>query len=298
MVFHLSVVILSFNTKELIQRCLVSLEDAIQNQKGCLIMEVIVLDNNSTDGSVDFLKNWEHEQLSYKKIVIFEKKNLGFSAGCNKAVRLATGNFLLFLNSDVMIPADFFFYSLCESLYNDPNAAGLTVRVVRDNGLLDQACHRGFPTIWRSLTYFSGLERLSQKFAVGKKIFGGYHLTDKNMKIRHIIDSPSGAFFLMKKEIFIELGGFDEDFFMYGEDIDLAYRINKLKKNIYYDPSVSVVHVKYQSGLKKKDKVQTKTVSYFYEAMRIFFRKHYEKKTPFFLRKLVYLIISLKEMFA
>ena len=103
----------------------------------------------------------------------------------------------------------------------DSSIGVMTVKVVLPDGSLDPASHRGFPTIWRSFSYYSGLEKVFGKLPFLNRAFGGYHLTYENLKKRHEIDSPTGAFYLTRKETFDKVNGFDESFFMYGEDLDL-----------------------------------------------------------------------------
>jgi len=168
---------------------------------------------------------------------------------------------------------------LVEYMDRHSNIGGLTVDVRLENGKRDPASHRGFPTIWRSLCYFSGLEKITQRISLLNRIFGGYHLCHLPLTTIHEIDSPTAAFFLIRKDIVDKLNGFDEDFFMYGEDLDLAYRIKEKGKKIIYYPKYRVTHLKHQSGLKHSEQdVQNHTKKHFYKAMKIFYDKHYAPK--------------------
>ena len=126
---------------------------------------------------------------------------------------------------------------------------------------------------------------------------GGYHLTSIPINTKHEIDSPTGAFFLVRKDIVDVLGGFDEHFFMYGEDLDLAFRIKRLGYAIIYNPICTVLHLKNQSGMKRHNDAATqkKTRDHFYDSMAIFYRKHYENRYPSLISKLVYMAINKKK---
>ncbi|MCX7880932.1 MAG: glycosyltransferase family 2 protein [Patescibacteria group bacterium] len=282
---NLSVIIPSFNTKEILKKSLLKLKKNLKNYP-YFKTEIIVVDNHSLDGSQDFLKKYSGIKL------IVNKENLGFAKAINQGIKKAQGQYLLFLNSDVLVKR-INFPDLVFFLEKYPSIAGLTVKIVLEDGKLDLACHRGFPTLWRSFCYFSGLEKLFWSIPLFNKIFGGYHLVNKDFDTLHEIDSPSGAFYLVKKSIIDEVGGFDEDFFMYGEDLDLSFRIKKAGYKIFYYPLYEVLHLKYQSGLKNEDeKLKKQTKKHFYQAMKIFYKKHYAKNQCSFVNKIVYWLID------
>ncbi len=287
----LSIIILSFNTKNITRKCLIDLKKNFK--KHPLNYQIIVVDNASNDGSVNMLKkiskNWSELKVIYSKV------NLGYDKGNNIALPYVKGKYVLYLNSDVFID-NIDFKDLIYILENYENIGALTIKLLLPTGGIDPACHRGFPNLWRSMCYFLGLEKLFYKFPLLNRIFGGYHLVHLNLDEIHYVDSISGAFFLTRKKILDKIGGFDEDYFAYGEDIEMCWQINKLGFKILYYPLWTAVHLKSVSGLKKKDvKIKKKTSFYFYQAMKIFYKKHYEKKYPFFINKLVYLAIDLKK---
>lgn len=288
----LSVIILSYNTQETTKRCLDTLIDNIK-QCGSAI-EIIVADNNSSDGSPEMLHEVKKEfPLKLLKL----KENYGFSKANNLAAQEAVGRYVLYLNSDVIIQ-NIDFSELISFMDAYPHVGALTVRVELSNDTIDLASHRGFPTLWRSLCYFSGLEKIFGSIPLLNKIFGGYHLLHENFDKVHAIDSPSGAFFFTRKKLLEELGGFDETFFMYGEDIDLAYRIKQYGYSIEFNPDFSVLHLKYSSGLKNTDPdFQKKIRNHFYEAMKIFYNKHYRERYPPLVTSLVLLFIDLKNKY-
>jgi len=292
----LSIIILSYNTKEITRQCLDALVqslDAIADHQ----FEIIVVDNASEDGSREMLRTYK-QSFSTKNIsfqTIFNAENEGFPKGNNAGVVNATGTYILFLNSDVIIKHVSWSHVL-SYLDAHPDVGALTVRVTLLQGQIDPASHRGFPTVWNSFCYYSQLEKLTRPILGLNRIFGGYHLTSRDLSQVHTVDAISGAFFLARARVIAELQGFDETFFMYGEDLDLAYRMKEAGQSIVYYPEAEVLHLKYQSGLKKEtDETEQKTKKYFYDAMRIFYRKHYEARSWWILNRLVYTFINIKE---
>lgn len=293
----LSVIILSYNTKELTKKCLISLFDSLKKIK-TFESEVIVVDNGSTDSSRRMLKeiqkgkfNSQNNNLKFK--IILNKKNLGYSKSNNQALKVAQGDYILFLNSDVIVD-NVNFTHLIDYLDKKSEIGALTVKIKLPTGEIDPASHRGFPTVWNSFCYFLKLEKIFGRLPLIGRIFGGYHLTHLNLSTVHEVDSISGAFYLTRKEILEKLKGFDEDFFMYGEDIDLSLRIKKLGYKIIYYPLFEVTHLKYASGFKKNNK---KVKKYFYEAMKIFYKKHYQRYYPSIVSRVIYLFIDFKSHF-
>ncbi len=289
----LSIIIVSFNTKEITKKNLSSLHKNLI--KYPLEYEVIVVDNDSRDGSAEFLldleKKWENLH------VFLSKKNLGFGLGNNLGLEKSNGKYILFLNSDAII-SDIDFRDLIKIMEMKKDIGALTVKVVLPTGEIDPASHRGFPTIWRSFTYFSGLEKAFANVPVLNKLFGGYHLVNLNLNNIHEIDVPTGAFLFTKKEILDKFGGFDKDYFAYGEDIEMAFQIKKLGYKIIYYPFWKVVHLKSVSGLKKNDlNIRKKTSYHFYDSMKIFYDKHYAKDHNWLTNKFVHLAIDIKKSF-
>jgi len=228
-------------------------------------------------------------------IVIVNRENMGYAKANNIGLKSAKANMILYLNSDVLINRSLIFSQLIQYLSSQPHVAALTTKVVLPTGKLDMACHRGFPTIWRSFCYFSKLEYVFRNVPLLNKIFCKYHLIDRLNNTIHEIDSPSGAFFLVKKQVIEKVGGFDEDYFMYGEDLDLSYKIHKLGYKIMYYPLFSVVHLKGQSGFAQNNKhrsIQKKSKAAFFTSMGIFYRKHYNSQYPRFVSNLVLACIT------
>lgn len=287
----LSIIIVSFNTKEITKKCLLSLKkDFIRYP---LDYEIIVVDNNSQDESVQMLLDLEKQ---WNNLHIFlSKKNLGFGKGSNFGLEKSKGKYILYLNSDVIV-ADIDFRDLIKLMEMQRDIGALTVKVILPTGEIDPASHRGFPTLWRSFTYFSGLEKLSKNIPILNKLFGGYHLINLNLNEIHEIDVLTGAFLFTKREIVNTFGGFDKDYFAYGEDIEMAFQIKKMGYKIIYYPLWKVLHLKSASGLKKEDaKIKEETSFYFYDSMKIFYKRHYAKDHNWLINQLVYLIIDIKK---
>ena len=287
----LSIIIVSFNTKEITKKCLLSLKNNFV--KYPLEYEVIVIDNNSRDGTTEVILDM---QKQWKNLHVFlNKKNLGFGKGSNFGLEKSKGKYILYLNSDAIV-SDIDFRDLIKIMEIQKDIGALTVKVVLPTGEIDPASHRGFPTLWRSFTYFSGLEKFFFNVPVLNRLFGGYHLVDLDLNNIHEIDVPTGAFLLSKRVILNKLSGFDKDYFAYGEDIEMAFQIKKLGYKIIYYPLWQVLHLKSVSGLKKKNTdVQKKTNHYFYDSMKIFYSKHYAENHNWLINKLVYLAIDFKK---
>lgn len=286
----LSIIIVSYNTRDLLLACLKSVEEATWGLDG---VEIIVVDNGSTDGTVTEITNYRFSitNRNIKLKIIENKENLGFAAANNIGIRASTGRYILLLNSDTIVfPKTL--SSMIRFIESDDKVGVATCKVELPDGTLDPACHRGFPTPWASLTYFLGLERLFPK----SKVFGQYHLGFLPMDKPHEIDSPSGAFYLIRKEVIDKVGLLDEDYFMYGEDLDWSYRIKQAGFKIMYYPYAKIIHFKKQSGRAGEDaKTKEEATIHFYETMKIFYSKHYRNKHPGWLTNLIFWTIEIKK---
>lgn len=299
----LSIIVLSYNTKNTTLRCLQELDDVCTNSPS-LRIELLVVDNASTDGSADALANLHFRNLQY--VFIKNTKNVGFSKGNNVAIKKAQGAYILFLNSDVMVGVDLktriVFKQLISYLDSHSEVGALTVRLERSDGTIDPASHRGFPTPWRSFTYFSKLEYItshlsSPRLSFVKRLFGGYHLLHEDFYTTHTIEAGTAAFLLCRGSLIRDLHGFDEQFFMYGEDLDLCYRIWLKGYTTVWYPKFSAVHLKYQSGIHARAlRVQNQIRWHFYDEMERFYRKHYQKNTPTIIHLGIIALIRLKKM--
>lgn len=284
-----SVIILNFNTREILLNCLASLR---ASKKPSDRWEVFVVDNASTDGSIETLDELVKSKDSFYSglHIIKNEKNIGFAAGNNKAIAVAQGKHILLLNSDTEVSAGVI-DEMVSFLDAHPKAGVATCKVVLSDGSIDPACHRGFPTPWASLTYVTGLEKLFPH----SKLFAQYHLGYLPLDKPHKIDSPVGAFFLVKRQVISDVDMLDEDYFMYGEDLDWSYRIKQKGWEVWYNPSVSIVHLKKQSGRSNVDKkLRKRTQRFFYETMWLFYSKHYKRHYPALVTFFVWLAIHVR----
>ena len=283
----LSIIIASYNTKDLLSKTLFSLTDAIKQVKGHV--EVIVVDNHSTDGSVEYISK-EYPAISIKSL----DENKGFSYANNVGIKQATGKYILLLNSDVIVESNTL-QTMLEYMESHEDVGVATCKLVFPNGDMDPACHRGFPTPWAALTYFSKLSRVFPRVP----FFAGYHLTYKDPSTVHEIDTPSGAFYLIRREVIDSVGILDEDYFFYAEDIDWSYRIKQKGWKIMYVPQASAIHLKKQSGRNSSDEESKKrSTESFYDTMKIFYTKHYMNKYPKIVTWLMFVGIDIVKLLA
>src|SRR3989344_4471942 len=278
----LSIIIVSYNTKELLVDCLRSIQKAVQ----FISAEVFVVDNNSSDGTVSLIKK------KFPKIKLkANKHNLGFSKANNLVLTLIRGKYVLILNPDTRLMSDTII-KMIDFMQDNPQVAVSTCKVELPNGQLDRDCRRHFPTPWRAFCHFSGLSKI---FACSK-IFDQYYYGYLPDDHQHEIDSCAGAFMMIRKSAIAEVGLFDEDFFFYGEDLDWCYRFKKAGFKIVYTPITKIIHYKgVSSGIKNHSKHLSKAskdaikraLEESTRAMRLFYKKHYMDKYPFFITWLV-----------
>ena len=209
------IVIVNYNAGIYLKNCIFSLKACLKSN---FKLNCIVVDNASSDDSISQIK---HLKLPWLTIINYPE-NVGFAAGCNIGIKKSKGSYVLLLNPDTKVSKDTI-VKMVDFLSIHPKAGIVTPKLVLSNGQIDPASHRGFPTPWASFSYFIGLE----KFFPSNPKFSQYHMWYKSMDKVHEIDSPSGAFMLIKKEVINKIGLLDEDFFMYAEDIDFSYRAKK-----------------------------------------------------------------------
>jgi len=278
----LSVIILSFNTRDLLRQCL---KAVYASNLGKYEQEVIVCDNGSQDQSLAMVKK-EFPQA----VVIANHGNIGFAAGNNPGIKRAKGRYILLLNSDTEVnPATF--KTIVDYLEHHNEVGAATCKLVLPDGTMDPACHRGFPTPWAAFTYFGGLEKLFPHSA----IFSQYHQTSKDLNTIHEVDMISGAFFLVKREVIKQIGLLDEDYFFYGEDMDWCFRMKRAGWKIIFNPNVTVLHRKKQSGRAHLDqKRRLGTEIFFFKYNKLFYQKNYDKRYPRVLMCLIYFLFDLR----
>lgn len=260
----LSIVIVNYNVRELLEQCLISVFRALENTGNS---EVYVVDNDSSDGSVEYLRP-RFPQVHF----IANKENTGYAKANNQAMRLAKGEYILLLNPDTLVGENVF-DKVIEFMDAHPLAGCAGVKMIDSSGRFHIESKRSFPTPWNSLCKMFGLSRIFPR----SRIFARYNLLYLDADEIHEVEVLCGAFMLFRKEALDKVGLLDEAFFMYGEDIDLSYRILQGGFRNYYLP-YSILHYKGEST--KKDSF--KYVQIFYGAMLIFFRKHYPHYNFFF----------------
>lgn len=278
-----SIVIVSYNTKDFLKECLDAVFTKISKK---ISFEVIVVDNDSKDSSVSMVRK------NFPKVhTIVNDKNVGFSKANNIGVKVTKGRYVLFLNSDAVIREETL-ETLVEFMDTHPKAGATTAKIELPSGGLDDASHRGFPTPWNAFCHFSGIS----KFAPHSLLFNGYNLGWKDLNKIHKIDALAGAFMLVRREAGEQIGWWDEDYFFYGEDLDFCYMLKVYGWEIYYIPTVSVLHYKgISGGIKSVSKditpadnqTKLRTTQARFDAMKIFYNKHYKDKYPTIITKLV-----------
>lgn len=268
---QLSVVIVNYNVKYFLEQVLYSVFNALQGIEG----EVFVVDNNSADGSCDMVKR------KFPQVNLIENQvNTGFSKANNQAIKLAKGKYVLLLNPDTVVEEDCFKQCLA-FMENTPDAGGLGVKMIDGKGKFLPESKRGLPTPMVAFYKMSGLASL---FPTSKK-FGAYHLGYLPTNQINVVDILAGAFMFIRHETLQKVGLLDEDYFMYGEDIDLSYRITQGGYKNYYFPNTTIIHYKGEST----KKTSVNYVFVFYQAMIIFAQKHFSNNNA----KLFSLLINL-----
>jgi GT2 family glycosyltransferase len=271
----LAVVIVNYNVKYFLEQCLHSALKSAQNVE----TEIWVVDNNSVDGSVEMVE----KKFPTVKLIA-NKDNRGFSKANNQAIRESNAEYILLLNPDTVVEEDTF-EKIVRFMDEHPDAGGLGVKMIDGSGKFLPESKRGLPTYDVAFYKIFGLSKIFPK----SKTFGRYHLGFLDENETHQVEILAGAFMLMRKSVLDEIGLLDEDFFMYGEDIDLSYRIIKAGYKNYYFPKTRIIHYKGEST--KRSSVNY--VFVFYNAMIIFAKKHFSKSNAslfsFFIKIAIYL---------
>jgi len=256
---ELSVIIVNYNVKHFLEQCLCSVEKAIAYAH--VNAETIVIDNHSQDNSLDYLRP------SFPSVkFICNDQNVGFAKACNQGWHVSTGKNVLFLNPDTIVAEDCF--SACMNFFAEHGDAGAVgVKMLDGRGRFLKESKRAFPSPVTSLFKLFGFAKLFPT----SKAFSRYHLGHLHPNENHEVDVLAGAFMMVRREVLEKIGAFDEVFFMYGEDVDLSYRIQKAGYKNYYLAETAILHFKGEST--KKGSLNY--VVMFYNAMSIFVRKHY-----------------------
>jgi len=272
---QLSVIILNYNVRFFLEQCVLSVEKALSTIDG----EIIVIDNNSSDDSCAMMK------ALFPNIKLIEnKENLGFPKGNNIGVVHAKGEYICILNPDTVVAEDTFSKILSTKNWQ-LNTGIIGCKLIDGTGNFLPESKRGIPTPWVAFTKIFGLYKLFPK----SSWFNQYYAQQLSANESGKVDILVGAFMVMKRELYAEIGGFDENCFMYSDDIDLSYMVLQKGKYNYYCPETLVIHYKGESTVRDE-----KYLKRFQEAMQFFYKKHFKKSIIFdFFMKIGALLFSL-----
>ena len=260
----LSIIIVNFNVKYFLEQCLYSIIKACEN----IEVEIFVVDNNSTDGSKEYLEN-RFSNVIFK----WQSSNEGFAKANNIALKEAKGEYVLFLNPDTIVPEDCF--ENCIGFFRkNESCAALGVHMLDGSGKFLKESKRSFPSPLTSFFKMTGIAALFPYSKTFARYYAGHLPEGKDNEV----DVLAGAFMMLRKSTIEKVKGFDEDFFMYGEDIDISYRIQQSGLKNFYFSGTTIIHFKGESTQKNSyNYIRT-----FYDAMQLFVSKHYKKNSKIF----------------
>lgn len=265
----LSIIIVNYNVSHFLRQCLLSVYEAINS----IETEIFVVDNNSVDDSVKMVQT----EFPGVKLIVNEQ-NTGFSKANNMAIKESKGDYVLLLNPDTLVEKTTFIDCI-HYMDENPDVGSLGVKMINGKGEFLPESKRALPVPAVAFYKIFGLSKL---FPNSKK-FGSYHLTYLDHDQIHEVEVLSGAYMMLRKSVLDQIGYLDEDFFMYGEDVDLSYRVTKAGyKNIYF-PKARIIHYKGEST--KKGSINYVLV--FYRAMQIFVKKHFAQKNIFLFNSII-----------
>ncbi|KZX15597.1 glycosyltransferase family 2 protein [Methanobrevibacter curvatus] len=304
----LSIIIVNYRTYKLSKETILS----VFENKPLIDYEIILVDNNSNDKSIEKLEDDFKKEIVDKTLKIIKlNANKGFAYGNNKGIKIASGDYILLLNSDTIVKKDTL-DSTIQYMKNHGGIGALGCKILLPNGELDKAARRNFPTPQNAFNKFFGFLNLSKikkknnknkkenkkdnekndkskkdnenKKNNNKKI-NNYNIADLDENEIYEVDSIVGAFMLVNRKTINKIGLLDEDFFMYGEDIDWCYRIKEGGWKVIYYGKSEIIH--YKGGSSKKQ--SNKLIYHFYKSMYIFYKKHYSNSYSFITKISVYL---------
>jgi GT2 family glycosyltransferase len=276
---QLSVIILNYNVRYFLEQCVLSVQEAIT----ALDAEIIVIDNNSTDDSCLMMQ----ERFPLVKL-IQNKENYGFPKGNNIGVSQAKGKYICILNPDTVVAEDTFVKILAFA-EGKKNPGIIGCKLIDGTGNFLPESKRGIPTPWVAFTKVFGLYKVFPESKIFNQYYAQHLKENETGKVAILV----GAFMVMQRELYLELGGFDEDCFMYADDIDLSYRVLQKQKANYYFHETTVLHYKGESTVKDE-----KYMNRFQNAMNFFYEKHFKKSWFFtFFIKMGIIAFSIIKMF-
>ncbi len=273
-----SIIIVNYNVKAFLQNCLLSIRKACEK----IDHEIIVVDNASDDGSVELIKK------NFPEIILIESQtNLGFSRANNLGLSRSNGKYICLINPDTIVEENTF--EIMINFMDRHSEVGLAgCKILNPDGTFQLACRRSFPTPWVAFTKIVGLSKLFPK----SKLFAKYNLTFLDENQSYEVDAVSGSFMFLRREVYKNVGGLDESFFMYGEDLDYCYRVKKAGYKVYYVHSTQIIHFKGEST--KRSNIDE--LKHFYDAMKFFVRKHFS--SSFIMELILQIAITLRSFIA
>lgn len=288
----LSIIIVNYYTCEILKDCLTNLQNICSGNSN---IEIIVVDNASPDGSADMVAE------NFKDVILIRSVNDGLAAGSNRGLEASSGEYLLYLGTDAF-PEKSTISGMLDYMDLNPTVGVSTCKLVTRDGKLDMDAHRGFPTPWAAITYFTKINKLFPK----SKLFNQYFLGERDLNKPHEIDLCISHFMLIRREVFNKIGKWDTDFFLFGEDVDFCYRVKQAGFKIMYLPQWMALHYKGASvGIRKttqdvaktpkawRKKMRIQTVT----AMKLFYDKHYKVKYPRYVTGFVLLAVNILGFF-
>lgn len=268
----ISIIIINWNTRDLLAACLRSIYQTARN----LDLEIIVVDNGSKDDSCEMLRR----EFPWVRL-IENGENVGFARANNQAARMAQGQYIFLLNSDAELQTDSLQLILALAK-NEPKAGIVGAHLLNPDGSF-QASHTPFPTLWREFLILTGLGRA----------FSGRWFPSRGPELDkgpQPVDYVEGAALLIRRDIYLQLNGFDEGFFMYAEEVDLCYRLRKAGWQVWYHPQARILHHGGGSSLNRR----TQREGDLYRSRVRFFRKHYGNRAAEFLKLQIYILTAVK----
>lgn len=276
-----SICIVSFNALEYLEKCLLSL----RKRPRSIQYQIIVVDNASQDES----KNLVRKEFS-EVLLIENQDNLGFSKATNQAMLAASGEYLLWLNSDTIVSPEAI-EGLVQFLANNPKCGIVGPKILNSDGTFQPQCKRGLPTPWNSFVYLTRFYRL---FPSHPK-FTQYLLSHLDEDHPNPVTSVSGACLLCNREVLNQIGLIDENIFAFGEDLDWCLRANQAGWEVWYYPYVSIIHFGGKGG---SASLPLRRILSLHQAMWIFFKKHFKQLYPRFVTPIIWLAIQLSFLFS
>ena len=294
----LSIVIVTYNGRDITLRALDLYGRAIAADAGH-DYELIVVDNASRDGLADAVAE------AYPGVTLIRNpENVGFARAGNVGYRASSGRYVLFSNSDIEVTTETL-PTLIRAMDAQPAVGACTPFLeLAQTGEVDWGAHRGFPTPWAALTYYARLDRLFHRSRALSRIFGQYHLLDRDLTVAHEVDAIRGGFFFVRREAFERAGRWDEDYFMYAEDIDLCYQLKQQGDSVMFYPQARAIHYHgMTTGLKQHSQEvavydaqeRARTYAAFYDTMKIFYDKHYRRRYGPVVRWLIFAAIDARK---